>query len=303
MTNPDASLIDAAKRGSLEEVIASIENGADINFQEEVFRNSAFHIAASNGFLNIIKHLFENGADITLQNAVDMTPLHLAVRDGRFSVFVYLLENLDSFPELLLNDVITVARMSVYSNPMFVKMLEQFRIKVVRPSTDHLDEKDALLLNAAHDGQTEDVTRAINQGANIEVEDGRGMNPLIWASLRGQIDVIRILISRGANIEAYNFAGWTALIQASAHGHDSIVKLLLESGADVNASTRHEETALHFAAEEGYTAIVELLLEHGADGTLRDSDERLAADIAREFGHEELGKLIEGKMKEKLSRL
>ncbi len=76
------ALLAAAESGDLEAVKKTLEDGAEINAQEKDLRQSALHIASSKGFLEIVELLVEKNADILLLDAVDMTPLHLAARDG-----------------------------------------------------------------------------------------------------------------------------------------------------------------------------------------------------------------------------
>lgn len=293
MTSVEQELINAAEEGNLEGVKNALEQGAAINYQEPNFQDSALHIAASKGFLEIVQLLVEYDADMLLLNVIDMTPIHLAVRDGHVRIIEFLLSSVKKIPTRLLNDIITVGQMSVSSSDRIVEMLMKYRAKTAEPSTDDLDDKDASLLLASHGGKIKLVKSALEDGANIEVVDGKGMTPLLWASLRGCTEVVKVLLENGAEVNKANRAGWTPVIQAAASGHLDTLQVLIDHGGDVNQSTGYSETALMFAAGEGHLAIIELLLEHGAKPNLRNDDGLDALNFARRSGHDHVFAILQ----------
>ena len=73
----DESLIEAAKRGDLDEVKRLIENGADVNIKDND-GDTPLHYAASGGHLDVVKFLVENGADVNAKDKYGRTPLDVA---------------------------------------------------------------------------------------------------------------------------------------------------------------------------------------------------------------------------------
>ncbi|MGY5877206.1 MAG: ankyrin repeat domain-containing protein [Candidatus Thorarchaeota archaeon] len=288
----DELLTRSAESGDLDGVKQALKDGANIDAQEKTFSDTALHLAASKGHIEIVRFLLEQGANLLIENGVDMTPVHLAARDGHPEIIKVLLDSTDEFPSRVMNDVITVGQMSVSSSPYIVELLQKYRIKFVKPSVDHLDKADALLVTSAHDGVVAGVEKALSDGANIEVVGDRGLNSLLWACLRGRLEVVRLLLERGADINATNRVGWTPVLQASGGGHLEVVLLLLEKGADANKATEYSETALMFAAREGFIEIVKALLANGADTSISDDDGTTAYAFARKYGHSEVAELI-----------
>ena len=298
MKGEDENLLAAAENGDLDAVKVALEEGADINVQNKFLKESALHIAASRGFLSIVQLLLENDADFLLLNATDMTALHLAARDGQTRVVEFLLETADQIPERILNDIISVASMSVYGRPEIVQMLEDYRVAQAKPSTDGDDKTDAILLEASENGNLDDVRKALEDGANVSVIDGRGMMPIHWAALRGHEQIVRALVDSNANVNSTNSAEWTPIMHASLEGHIGIVKLLLQKGAEVNARTYVSGTALMFASGRGHIEIVKLLLEAGADSSIEiegtnDEDGMTALTYALREGHDAIVKILE----------
>jgi serine/threonine-protein phosphatase 6 regulatory ankyrin repeat subunit B len=298
----EEELLTAAKSGDLAGVRKSHEAGANIDTQDDNFSQTALHIAASEGHLEIARYLVEKGADLLIQDAVDMTPIHLAARDGKEAVLQLLLDSIDEIPDRIMSDIMSVAQMSVSSTYRIQALVGKFRSRTAKVSTDSLSKADAKLIESAWHDRVDDIKDALNAGANIEVVDGKGMSPLVWASLRGNLKSVSLLLEKGANVNCQNRAGWTPLIQASAHGHLAVVRVLLESGADVNKATIHDESALMFTAGEGYLDIVELLIANGADVSARDSDKLTALQYAMRNDQEHLYHLLQIKGKKGLSQ-
>lgn len=75
-----------------------IKNGANVNIHTNIWGeyrggNTALHYAAREGFINVVKALLQYGnIDIDLQNAAGSTALHLAVERGQDDVVVYLID-------------------------------------------------------------------------------------------------------------------------------------------------------------------------------------------------------------------
>jgi ankyrin repeat protein len=120
--------------------------------------------------------------------------------------------------------------------------------------------------DAARAGDSQTVTRLLDQGANIEDREPTGETPLIAAALAGQTQIVELLLDRHAAIEARNDRGLTPLHAAAYGGHADTVAALLEHGAAVDDNqNRYHTTPLIIAAEDGHTDIVKLLIAKGAN--------------------------------------
>ena len=67
------------------------------------------------------------------------------------------------------------------------------------------------LLMAASDGQTAEVKRLLDSGANVEARDKKTLRtPLMLAAQHGHQAIVALLLERGANPAARDKEGWTA---------------------------------------------------------------------------------------------
>lgn len=95
-------------------------------------------------------------------------------------------------------------------------------------------------------------------------EDQRGA-VLLKAAAEGQTPRVKRLLTLGADIDyADEDQGQTALHHAVLSGFEDVVGVLLEGGADVNAQSYSDITALHLAALKGRATVTKLLLTYRA---------------------------------------
>ena len=130
-----------------------------------------------------------------------------------------------------------------------------------------MDANGKNLFQAARYGDIANVRKYLDLGANIDVEDYRGLTSLQIACIYGHLDVVRLLLDRGANIEAAGGStGQTALIFASMEGELDVVKELLDRGANMEAAdTLHGWNSLMLASWKGKLDVVKELVDRGAN--------------------------------------
>ena len=105
--------------------------------------------------------------------------------------------------------------------------------------------------DAIEKGNIEAVKQHLAAGTDVEVEDGEGWTPLIWAAGEPQKEIAELLIAKGADVNAKTADGLTALFAAILGPNKEIVELLIAKGADVNARGFLGMTPLNMAADEG----------------------------------------------------
>ncbi|WP_302294720.1 ankyrin repeat domain-containing protein [Pyramidobacter piscolens] len=121
----------------------------------------------------------------------------------------------------------------------------------------------------------------IDAGAKVNVADGNGMTPLMYAAQFGDSPaVIRFLLSAGASREAKDRRGWTPLAFAAAKNNSvEMVNALVDAGADIDARARDGATPLLLALRGGANrGAVASLLDSGADREAKDLSGRVLGD-------------------------
>ena len=123
---------------------------------------------------------------------------------------------------------------------------------------------DISIHDAIENGNIEAVKQHLAAGTDVEVKDGEGWTPLIWASGEPQKEIAELLIAKGADVNAMTADGLTALFAAILGPHKEMAELLIAKGADVNVRGFLGMTPLNMADDEGEKEIADLLRKHGA---------------------------------------
>lgn len=100
--------------------------------------------------------------------------------------------------------------------------------------------------------------RSLAESEDINLKDGQGNTPLLYACFTRDYDLVRSLIKAGADLEVKNSKGNTAIFMTY---QKNIIELLIQAGANVNATNHYQSTPLHRAPS---IDIVKILLEAGA---------------------------------------
>lgn len=139
------------------------------------------------------------------------------------------------------------------------------------------------LIQAAKNGDTDQVRRLAKEGVDIDFDGIQQITPLMWTVAYGKKNVkktVKLLLELGADVNARDGIGRTALHMACASDKPwsrpwskGIVKALIRGGADVNAVDGNGDTPLFFAmrGEKDWAwKIGEILVEAGGKVNLQD---------------------------------
>ncbi|MGH0140230.1 UNVERIFIED_CONTAM: hypothetical protein FKN15_070891 [Acipenser sinensis] len=121
--------------------------------------------------------------------------------------------------------------------------------------------------------------------SKVKFDDGA---VFLAACSSGDSDEVLKLLDRGADINYANVDGLTALHQACIDDNIEMVKCLVENGAIINQPDNEGWIPLHAAASCGYLDIAEYLIRQGADVGVVNSEGETPLDIAEEEAMEEL---------------
>jgi hypothetical protein len=149
------------------------------------------------------------------------------------------------------------------------------------------------LIQAARDGDTEQVKAQIARGAKLDQADASGWTPLRATLEFGHAEAAKALIEAGANVNAKDELGRTPLLLASMRGLKDVVDALLARKADLTGKDTTQRTALHIAAQMGQLEIVEALVKAGADVNAEDATRQTPMTVARQVGRTEIVEFLQ----------
>jgi len=145
------------------------------------------------------------------------------------------------------------------------------------------------VLYAASYGYTKLLEFLVDKGADLNLTDSQGNNPLLGATIRDNYANVKFLLDKGANINAKDNDGNTSLMIASRQGYRKIVDLLINKDAKIDEiDNKNNYTALMYATYFSEKDIIKLLLDKGADIDKKNIDGQTALDIARHFGNKKI---------------
>jgi len=287
-TDKNQALIEAGKKGRVEEVTALLNRGANIDAQDQNGW-TALMWSVSHGDLKVIQLLLDGGANINVRDQKGSTALAEAAERGYIKIVKLLLEK-GADPHSKGTALLASTKRG---DREIMNLLVD---KGANFNTTGVDVGRALTDAVLHH-ESPIIKLLLDHGADINAKGQWGLTPLMWAVWGDDLEMVKLLLDRGADANGKTFNGRTALMEAAARDYQikkawnqelwdtlkswyrwnrwgphypsgandpQTVKLLLQKGADVNAQDKYGETALKRAQRRGHKEIVELLKAHGA---------------------------------------
>ncbi|XP_049843612.1 speckle-type POZ protein-like [Schistocerca gregaria] len=147
-------------------------------------------------------------------------------------------------------------------------------------SEDDDDKLAEELIEAAEDGEHNEVRKLIAEGAPLDAKDGSGDSALHCAALEGHAEVVRCLVYAGANVNTRNSGRQTPLHYAAFRGHVEVMWVLLGASARADAQDDKQQTPLHLAVAAARLGAVKVLLAAGASKFKKDLNDNDPKQLA-----------------------
>ena len=259
--NADNKIFEACKIGDLLKLKEGIAEGMDptkpgkvrsgrsINGFETIW---PIHIAASNGYLDIIQFLIEYGIDPDFQDFKDMTPMCYAAQNGHLDVVQYL-----SDKEVAMADFYGLTPLYYAAQNGHLDVVQYLHEKGVDPNTSV-----SPLSHAVRRGDM-NVVQYLVEVAHLDPNkpDGYGQIPIFVAIDVDKFEIFKYLCKMdNIDLEQKNKNGETLIHHAAYFGKLDIVKYLVKE-CKVYAFQTDEDgnTPIHTAAWTDQIDIVRYL--------------------------------------------
>jgi len=267
----DQDFLKAVSQASMKKINVTLTYGAYINAIDDA-GNTALHLAAELGDLDLVQFLLEKGADLDTVNNDGYTILHAAAKQGNPHLVKFLLDKgLDPNPEEG-KQILPLATENGHFLATYLLLAYG------------AEEKLYYWGNSAGDYAYENGYYEIcsllfffNRHSSFVPSYYKDLLTAMQGSLKLTIStIVSELKLNNMDLNIQDRDGNTPLHYAVDHDAVDIVRDLLDLGAEINIANSYRETPLHSAASWSpvTSEIVRLLLENGADVTAEDCSGR-----------------------------
>ncbi|KAL8251774.1 hypothetical protein R6Q59_035467 [Mikania micrantha] len=206
----------------------------------------AFHIAAKQGNIEVLKVLMEMHSELSLTfDQSNTTPLHTAAEQGHIDVVNYLLEKNSSMASIARSNLKTALHSCARKGHLeVVKALSQKAPGIV----GRADKKGQTALHMAVKGPNVEVVNALIEADNglINMVDKKDNTALHITTRKGRTQIVKALLNHNGiiNKQVINKYGETALDTAEKFGRSEIALILQEHGVPKAKSIKNTQPPL-----------------------------------------------------------
>lgn len=234
----DRRLLSAASKGSIEDMEAALEAGADINATDES-GNTPLHEVSDEHKIEPVRFLLGKGAEVNAKNFCGATPLLLAAKES----------DVESVRILLAAGASLNVTETREGGTALHHAIARRHGECYHRESRRRDETAGLLIEA---------------GANVDATTYENVTPLHTATLNYRLHILNLLRGKHANIGAKTFEGNTPLhLAVTMHLNEEaiseLVMALLDHGAPVNATNNAGNTPYKVAIAEGNGVVAGLV--------------------------------------------
>ncbi|MFI7067050.1 ankyrin repeat domain-containing protein [Kribbella sp. NPDC050124] len=283
MRSLDQQLIDAAWKNDVPAAGRLIAAGADVNAVDNTVQ-SAFLIAASEGYLELLELTLQHGADVRSLDSYRGTALIRAAERGHAAIVGRLLragiavDHVNRLNWTALHEAVQLGD----GSPRYVDTVRLLiaagadrnppgttpvpaatgavadALSTKPPARD--DATDAVLA-AAEAGDANRVAAALGAGAALESRDGHRRTALLLASLHDRVDVARLLVTLGADPDAQDDRQDSAWLVTGVTGSVAMLETLLPADPDLTLRNRYGGISVIPASERGHVDYVRRVVQ------------------------------------------
>ena len=295
----DAALIESAWDDDVKRAAQLIARGADVNAKDNTVQ-SAFLIATSEGFLELLELMLKHGGDVASKDSFNGTGLIRAADRGHADICGRLVraevevDHVNNLGWTALHEAIILgdgSRRYVDTVRVLVAAGADVRLASRRDGVSPLQhavgrEHDEIakvlratleadrparrvanrrLLAAAEEGDATAAALALRAGADLEARNDRERTPLLLAVTENRLAVARLLVHLGADADALDDRHDTPWLVTGVTGSVAMAEVLLPARPDLTIRNRFGGVAIIPASERGHVDYVRRVVKTDID--------------------------------------
>lgn len=144
------------------------------------------------------------------------------------------------------------------------------------------------IISIINSGKLDNFKSLLTSKINVNVQDGNGITPLIYASQYAYSEIVKEILKYNIDINIKDNQCRTALMYVSFSNNQTknfnrliITKQLINKNININSTDNYNRTALMYAVLYNFKKIVMELLNSGADINIKDFNNHDALYIAK----------------------
>jgi len=264
-----SALHAACFKGSCGVVRLLLDNSANKDVRDHVYRVTPLHVASSRGLNIIVAQLIEAAADVNPVGIEGDTPLSRAAGRGYLDIVKKLLKagaKLDPETPVLKDEELSLTQKSWRSLP-------------TSPQSKRTRGRSPGRADSPTSPKSRCTTRSRGRSGSPQRQMAvREQLPAVAPLLKGakrnaKITIIKLLVKEKANLHSRDTRGNCPLHVAAFHGNPNMVRALLQKNIDVEMENLQERSGLHYAARSGDMRCIKMLVEFKANVNHEDKDQ------------------------------
>jgi serine/threonine-protein phosphatase 6 regulatory ankyrin repeat subunit A/serine/threonine-protein phosphatase 6 regulatory ankyrin repeat subunit B len=251
--NKGNSILHYAAIGQNEALVKYIVNCTpkDVRNAKNNDGNTAMHIAATKGNIEIVSILFKRNCIPNIRNILGELPIHKAAAQGNAAVVEFMLGNKIAVTEADNRGNTILHLAALHGHYEIVKMI----VNKDNVNLQNSKRNTPLHLAVMHGKRNTHKLSSINDN-DIESDNKK---------LKDYFEIVKLLISKGAEVRAENAYDQQPLSIAIINSSHEEIKLIQSKFADVNDTDLNNNSALYNAVLGLQTGIVADLIKRGAN--------------------------------------
>lgn len=259
-------LMNAISTGSIAAAVELLRLHAKVSLVNDN-GDSVIFLAASQGYLQILKRIIEIDSNVNLIDNSGNLPIlqTISIRSRRCAMYL-LRRNIDlSIGENFMLKVASNSDLLGFADILIDLTERGIDINVIDP-----ENGATLLIYAIKNGFVEAARAMIRKGANIAMLDYEGNAAINHAAIKDFVDIIDLSLQQGVFMDRVNKEGDSCFIQSLSKTSLAAARRLLSEGVNIHILREDMSNALMLAASQGQLGIVKLLIERGIKTNLFD---------------------------------